>query len=111
MATTHVDASRPRTRPMATQKKSTKTTTSQVSAINGNSSIKVARSDSSKDVSTLAQVMGILAMMASVVMPTLASWGMTTGLIFGGCCSNVGLLGYPSFSSLNSYSTIIPNIR
>ena len=39
---------------------------------------------------TLAKVIGNLAVMISAVLPSFISWGTTAGLIFGGCCSNVG---------------------
>jgi hypothetical protein len=38
----------------------------------------------------LPQAIGASVVMISSVLPTLVSWGMTAGLIFGGCCSNVG---------------------
>lgn len=41
---------------------------------------------------TLSRVIAVTVAIAHATVPTLVSWGLTMALIFGGCCSNVGLL-------------------
>lgn len=38
----------------------------------------------------LSKLVGSIGTMVHATLPALLSWGLTMGLIFGGCCSNVG---------------------
>ncbi|KAL8948480.1 MAG: hypothetical protein Q9222_005339 [Ikaeria aurantiellina] len=39
---------------------------------------------------TLSKIIGVVGATLLATLPALATWGLTLGLIFGGCCSNVG---------------------
>ena len=41
---------------------------------------------------TVSRAIAIAGIMIHAALPALISWGMTIGLIFGGCCSNVSEL-------------------
>lgn len=51
---------------------------------------------------THSKVVRTAAVIIGGTVPFLISWGTTTGLIFGGCCSNVGELEIPSLIPIMS---------
>ena len=66
-----------------------------VKQINAASSLEKAKPDYGADSGyTCAKAVATVGVTLQAMLPATLSWGMTTGLIFGGCCSNVSFSGF-----------------
>ena len=52
---------------------------------------------------TVSRAIGVAGVMAHAAFPAIVSWGVTMGLIFGGCCSNVGPTGTVRVGDLQGF--------